>query len=244
MSNQESPVPMAALCCDLQDTDVKVLPYALLSVTNRHATDVTLHGSFRVCKTDFGHPLQALLLAQQGWQVNVYDSRPRPGNAWDAHTMKHAQNVVLGRRAQLCLARADALAQVLLLLEMSDEQFAHDNGLPLPDTPCMAASGRLPASVWALALRTLYVVQVTDSSVRLLGQIAVAQSGRDTSVRYSFAALSISEPDLAGALIRVGQERYPQQVSSLLSSLAVRACSRDVSPSTSSVISVSSAKSA
>ena len=57
--------------------------------------------------------LQAILLAQQGWRVNVYDSRPRPGNVWDAHSTAHVQNVVLGRRAQLCLERANALEQVI-----------------------------------------------------------------------------------------------------------------------------------
>ena len=49
--------------------------------------------------------------------------------------------------------------------------------------------------------------------MRLLGQIGVGQWGWDTFVRYPFSALSISEPDLAGALIRVGQKRYPKQVS-------------------------------
>ncbi len=62
--------------------------------------------------------------------------------------------------------------------------------------------------------------------MRLLGQVAVGQWGRDTSVRYSFAALSISEPDLADALIRVGQERHPQQVSGFLCRLSAGAYSQ------------------
>ena len=55
--------------------------------------------------------MQALLLAQLGWLVNVYDARQRSGDAWDAHSAAHAQNVVLGRRAHLALQRAGALEQ-------------------------------------------------------------------------------------------------------------------------------------
>ena len=55
--------------------------------------------------------MQALLLAQLGWLVNVYDARQRCGDAWDAHSAAHAQNVVLGRRAHLALQRAGALEQ-------------------------------------------------------------------------------------------------------------------------------------
>lgn len=61
--------------------------------------------------------MQALLLAQQGWRVNVYDSRARSGDAWEPYSVAHAQNVVLGRRAQLCLARAEALQQVTACLQ-------------------------------------------------------------------------------------------------------------------------------
>ena len=60
------------------------------------------------------------------------------------------------------------------------------------------------------------IVQVEQCSVRLLGQIDVRQGGFDTMVRWPFKALSISEPDLAGALIRLGQARHPQQASHAL----------------------------
>ena len=49
--------------------------------------------------------------------------------------------------------------------------------------------------------------------MRLLGQADIGRWGLDTFARYPFTALSISEPDLAGALIRLGQERHRQQVS-------------------------------
>ena len=55
--------------------------------------------------------MQALLLAQLGWLVNVYDARQRTGDAWDAPSAAHAQNVVLGRRAHAALQSADALEQ-------------------------------------------------------------------------------------------------------------------------------------
>ena len=67
--------------------------------------------------------MQALLLAQQGWRVNVYDSRSRSGDAWGPYSVAHAQNVVLGRKAQLCLERAEALQQVTACLE---EDSAHN----------------------------------------------------------------------------------------------------------------------
>ena len=60
------------------------------------------------------------------------------------------------------------------------------------------------------------IVQVEQCSVRLLGQIDVRKGGFDTMVRWPFKALSISEPDLAGALIRLGQTRHPQQASHVL----------------------------
>ena len=60
------------------------------------------------------------------------------------------------------------------------------------------------------------LVQVEQCSVRLLGQIDVRRRGFDSMVRWPFKALSISEPDLAGALIRLGQTKYPQQASHAL----------------------------
>ena len=62
----------------------------------------------------------------------------------------------------------------------------------------------------------MWIVQVEECSVRLLGQINVQQGGFDTMVRWPFKALSISEPDLANALIRLGQTRHPQQASQVL----------------------------
>ena len=55
--------------------------------------------------------------------------------------------------------------------------------------------------------------QVEECAVRLLGQVEVGRWGWDTSVKYPFSALGISEPELAEALIRVGQKRHPEQVS-------------------------------
>ena len=98
--------PMSSICPQLRQAS------AYWSKAPWHAAPVLLTMS------QTASALQALLLAQQGWQVNVYDSRPRLDSAWDAHSMAHAQNVVLGRRAQLCLARADALQQVPYLLGM------------------------------------------------------------------------------------------------------------------------------
>ena len=55
--------------------------------------------------------------------------------------------------------------------------------------------------------------QVQECSVTLLGQIEAGRWGLNTFARYPFSALSISEPDLAGALITVGQERFPKEAS-------------------------------
>ena len=65
--------------------------------------------------------------------------------------------------------------------------------------------------------------------MKLLGQIEVKQWGLATFARYPFSALSVSEPELAGALIKVGQDRFPDQVRgvrSLAASIHSRSYSR------------------